>query len=182
VIFGVVERGCQRALDVGCGEGTLTRQLRGLVSDVVGIDSDPASIAAARAHPDAADIRYIQADVLAYGFEADSFDLITAVASLHHLDAKVALRHLRNLLRPGGVLVVVGLARSSPRDLPIDIAAIVPNRLRRLRTPYWQQPSPTVWPPPESYTSMRRIAAQVLPGVRFRRRLYWRYTLVWVKP
>ena len=29
---------------------------------------------------------------------------------------------------------------------------------------------------------MRRIAAQELPGVRYRRHLLWRYSLVWTKP
>jgi hypothetical protein len=98
------------------------------------------------------------------------------------MDAEATLVRIGGLLRAGGVLAVIGLARSSLGDLPIDVAAIVPNRIRRLRLPYWEHPSPTVWPPPESYASMRRIAARVLPGARFQRRLYWRYTLVWIKP
>lgn len=181
VILDAIPFGCQRALDVGCGEGTLTRQLRKLIPDVVGIDADHPSIAAARAHPDASEIQYIEADALAYEFEPASFDLIAAVASLHHMPAERSLVHFSGLLRRGGVLAVIGLARSSPIDWPLDIAAIVPNRVRRLRAEYWQHPSPVVWPPPESYASMRRIAARVLPGARFQRRLYWRYTLVWIK-
>lgn len=161
VILDAIPPGCRRALDVGCGEGTLTRELRELVPEVVGIDTDHASIAAARAHPDANDIQYLECDALAYDFEPSSFDLITAVASLHHMQAERALVSLRSLLRPGGVLAVIGLARSSPSDWLLDIAAIVPNRLRRLRLQYWQHPSPVVWPPPESYASMRRIAARV---------------------
>jgi SAM-dependent methyltransferase len=182
VILHHIPSDCRRVLDVGCGEGTLTRELRRLVPVVVGIDCDPASIAAARADPGAGDIRYLEGDALTYRFEPGSFDLVTAVASLHHMDAETALARFAGLLRPGGVLALIGLARSSLGGLPIDIAAIVPNRLRRLRTPYWQHPSPTVCPPPESYASMRRIAARVLPGARFQRRLYWRYTLVWEKP
>ena len=42
--------------------------------------------------------------------------------------------------------------------------------------------SPIVWPPLLTYRDMRRLAARVLPGVRFRRHLYWRYSLVWGKP
>jgi SAM-dependent methyltransferase len=182
VILDTIPRGCERALDVGCGEGTLTRALRPLVPEVIGIDKDPASIAAARAHPAAAGIQYIEGDVLTYAFEPESFDLVTAVASLHHMDAETASSRLGDLLRADGVLVVIGLARSSLGDLPIDAMATVANRLRRLRAPYWQPPSPTVWPPAESYKSMRRIVARVLPGARVRRRLYWRYTVVWVKP
>lgn len=182
LILDAIPPGCRRALDVGCGEGRLTRELRLVVPEVVGIDTDHASINAAQANPDAGDIRYLEANALTYCFEPASFDLVAAIASLHHVDAETALARLRALLRPGGVLAVIGLARSSPGDLPVDIAAIVANRFRRLRAPYWQHPSPTVWPPPESYTSMRRIVARALPGARFQRRLYWRYTVVWVKP
>ncbi|MGO9899783.1 MAG: class I SAM-dependent methyltransferase [Solirubrobacteraceae bacterium] len=182
VILEAIPPGCRRALDVGCGEGTWTRELRRLVPEVVGIDGDHASIAAAQAHPDAGDVQYLEGDALTFEFEPTSFGLVTAVASLHHMHAESALVHLRSLLRPGGVLAVVGLARSSPNDWPLDLAAIVPNRVRRIRAHYWQHPSPVVWPPPESYASMRRLTARVLPGARFQRRLYWRYTIVWVKP
>jgi SAM-dependent methyltransferase len=182
VILDAIPRGSRRALDIGCGEGTLTRELRRLIPGVVGIDSDHASIAAARAHPDAGDVQYVKGDALAVEFEPASFDVITAVASLHHMHAEHALVRLRSLLRVGGVLAVIGLARSLPGDWPLDVAAIVPNGVRRLRDPYWQHPSPLVWPPPESYASMRQITARVLPGARFHRRLYWRYTIVWVKP
>lgn len=160
----------------------LTRELRRFVPEVVGIDKDAASIAAARAATRAADIRYVEGDVLTYDLAPESFDLVTAVASLHHMDAELALRHLRGLLRSGGVLAVIGLARSSLGDLPIDAVATLANRLRRLRVAYWQQPSPTVCPPAETYSSMHRIVRRALPGARVRRRLYWRYTLVWVKP
>ncbi|MGO9793701.1 MAG: hypothetical protein ACLP8S_30510 [Solirubrobacteraceae bacterium] len=51
-----------------------------------------------------------------------------------------------------------------------------------MRTHYWQHPSPVLWPPPKGYASMRQITANVLPGARFQRRLYVRYTIVWVKP
>jgi SAM-dependent methyltransferase len=122
VILDAVPPGCRRALDVGCGEGTLTRELRRLVPEVVGIDIDHASIAAAQADPGARDIRYVEDDALTHRFAPASFDLVTAVASLHHMDAEPALRRLGGLLPRGGILVVIGLARSSLRDLPIDIA------------------------------------------------------------
>ncbi len=182
VILDAIPPGCRRALDVGCGEGTLTRELRQRIPEVVGIDRDHAGIVAARAHPMGGDIEYLEGDALAFAFEPASFDLITAVASLHHVPAERALAHLGSLLRAGGVLAVIGLARSSPRDLPLDVAAVVGHRVRVIHCGYWQHPSPIAWPPPETYGSMRRITARVLPGARFQRRLYWRYTVVWVKP
>ncbi|HEU5008875.1 MAG TPA: hypothetical protein VFT67_18035 [Jatrophihabitantaceae bacterium] len=35
---------------------------------------------------------------------------------------------------------------------------------------------------PHTYRQMRQLAEQVLPAVRFRRHLLWRYSLVWTKP
>jgi SAM-dependent methyltransferase len=179
-ILRAVPAGCERALDVGCGEGTLTRQLHQVIPEVIGIDTDQTSITAARTHL-AGDICYVHGDVLTHPFEPGSFGLVTAVASLHHLDTHAALDRFANLLQPSGVLAVIGVARSSLADLPLDIAAIVPNRLRRLRAPWWQHPSP-VQPAAETYSALRHLTARLLPGSRFQRRLYWRYTLTWTKP
>jgi hypothetical protein len=47
---------------------------------------------------------------------------------------------------------------------------------------HWESTAPTIWPPPETYAGVRAAAARVVPGARMRRRLLWRYTLVWTKP
>jgi 2-polyprenyl-3-methyl-5-hydroxy-6-metoxy-1,4-benzoquinol methylase len=114
VILEAVPPGCERALDVGCGQGTLTRRLRRVVPQVTGIDRDQRSIDLARANPAAAGIAYVLGDFLAAPFRPGSLDLVTSVASLHHMDAGTALRRMSGLLRPGGVLAVIGLARARP--------------------------------------------------------------------
>ena len=73
LLMRAVPAGCTRALDVGCGEGTLTRRLRALVPDVTGIDLHEDSIALARSHPAAGDIKYVVGDILSYPFEPGSF-------------------------------------------------------------------------------------------------------------
>jgi SAM-dependent methyltransferase len=188
VILSSVPAGCERALDVGCGLGALTRRLRSLVPHVTGIDKDQRSIECARAHPDAGDIVYLHDDFLTSQLSPESVDLITAVASLHHMDAVAALERMRDLLRPGGVLVVVGLAKGgSPADLVLIVPALIGTRLHRLAahrhaTPPGTYSSPICWPPPVSYSDMRRLAQRLLPGARYRRHLYWRYSLTWSKP
>lgn len=195
VIFDAVPDGCRRALDVGCGTGALTRRLRRIVPEVTGIDRDQRSIEHARSHPGARDVRYVLGDFRAAPFERGSFDLITAVASLHHMDAAAALERMRDLLRPGGVLAVVGLARGiSPVDLGLLVPAVIGTRLhlladarRRRRSPDGGLPGdgyqpPIVWPPPVTYRDIRQLAGRLLPGARYRRHLYWRYSLTWTKP
>jgi 2-polyprenyl-3-methyl-5-hydroxy-6-metoxy-1,4-benzoquinol methylase len=44
LILDAVPDGARRALDVGCDEGTLTRELRRRVPEVTGIDLDETSI------------------------------------------------------------------------------------------------------------------------------------------
>ena len=39
-----------------------------------------------------------------------------------------------------------------------------------------------MWPPPRTYADCRLTGLKELPGARFRRRLFFRYTLVWTKP
>ena len=90
---------------------------------------------------------------------------------------------MAELLRPGGRLAIVGLARiGGPRDLPAALAGVAAHRILVRRHGYTEVTAPTVWPPPVTYGGMRRIARQLLPGSRFRRRLLWRYSLTWEKP
>jgi SAM-dependent methyltransferase len=182
VILGAVPDDCQRALDVGCGEGMLARDLLGRVPNVTGIDLDGPSIGLARLHV-ADGVDYVVGDVLTYPFELGSFDFVASVAALHHMGVATGLERMRDLLRPGGRLAVVGLARSRyPHDLPIDLAASLGTRLHRLTKTYWEHSAPTVWPPANTFRETRDIARRVLPGVRYRRLLLWRYSLTWTRP
>jgi SAM-dependent methyltransferase len=183
LIRRAVPAGCERALEVGCGEGILARELSALVPQVQAIDLDEPSIALARQHGGAG-IEYICGDVLTHDFEPASFGFITCVAALHHMDAAAGLSRMRQLLQPGGRLVVIGCGRTAwPADLPFELAGAVAHQARRAaRRPYWEHCAPVVWPPPETYSGMRRIGRRALPGASYRRHLYWRYSLTWTKP
>jgi len=202
VIFEAIPARCASALDVGCGTGRLTRELRRVVPSVTGIDRDERSIAVARSRAGSAGIEYRCGDLLELALPPGGFDLVTAVASVHHMDTASAVGRMRELLRPGGVLVVIGLARDgSPLDLAVSAAAAVDHRIQRFRhrprqnqgddTPPGSpaaagadasyQP-PIVWPPAETYGQIRRLAGTLLPGLRYRRHLLWRYSVRWEKP
>lgn len=182
-LLGFVPGSAHDALDVGCGEGWLARELRRRVHHVVGIDPDAASIRAARELGEAVGIEYLLGDVLAYPFQPESFDVVMAVASLHHVPEQEGLQRMADLLRPGGFLGVVGLARTrSIRDLAFDLVGLVATRVHAHTKGYWETPAPKVWPPPHTYGELRRLSASILPGRTFRRGAMWRYVLTWTKP
>jgi 2-polyprenyl-3-methyl-5-hydroxy-6-metoxy-1,4-benzoquinol methylase len=179
-ILQAVPSGAERALDIGCGEGMLARELRRVVPEVTGIDLDTPSLELARESGD--DIEYVHGDFLQYPFEPASYDVVASVATLHHVDAREGLLRMCELLRPGGVLVVVGLARETlPRDLPFALAGVTAGWAHRAIKGHWQHPSPTVWPPPVTFQEMRSLASDVLPGSTYRRHLLFRYSITWRK-
>ncbi|MFB8005590.1 class I SAM-dependent methyltransferase [Nocardia sp. NPDC056000] len=174
--------GSDTVLDVGCGEGMLSRRLRQHIPHVTGIDLHEPSITLARTQPPA-DITYIHADFLTHPFTPESFDGIVSVATLHHMDPTAALTRMAELLRPGGTLALTGLAKPNwPADLPRELAAGIAYNWYRFTKPRWEHPSPIVWPPPHTYTEIRTLAHSLLPAATYRRHLYWRYSLTWTKP
>jgi ubiquinone/menaquinone biosynthesis C-methylase UbiE len=178
-----IPSGAQDALDVGCGEGWLVRELRQRVSHIVGIDPDDGCLAVARSFGEPAGVEYVQGDFLMYPFESESFDIVMAVASLHHFDEAAGLKRMAELLSPGGTLFIVGLARTrSPADVAFDLAGAVSTRAHKLTKQYWEAPAPKIWPPPHTYGELRRLSARVLPGRHFQRKAMWRYLLTWTKP
>jgi 2-polyprenyl-3-methyl-5-hydroxy-6-metoxy-1,4-benzoquinol methylase len=183
LILSAIPDGCERALDVGCGEGILARELSRVVAHVSAIDVDAPIIAAARQEDAGAGVEYLHGDFLTHVFEPASFDAVVSVAALHHMEAAAALDRMRILLRPGGILAVVGLAASRyPADLSADLAGAIAHRWHKATRGYWEHRAPIAWPPPETYAGMRAIAERGLPGVRYRRHLLWRYSLSWTKP
>jgi len=183
LVLRAVPADCQHLLEVGCGEGILARALRDAARHVTAIDLDAPTIERARRSAASDNVDYRVGDFLTYPFKAASFDAVVSVAALHHMGTAVALERMRDVLRPGGTLAVVGLARSRyPHDLIFDTAGAIGTRVHKLTKGYWETSAPKVWPASETFGETRRIATRTLPGARYRRHLLWRYSLVWRKP
>ncbi len=91
----------ERVLDLGCGDGALTERLAATGCRVVGVDSSPEQVAAARAR--GLDARVMDAARL--DFESE-FDAVFSNASLHWVkDADAVIAGVRRALKPGGRLV-----------------------------------------------------------------------------
>jgi len=103
-------------LDVGCGEGRLTRHLASLGHRVVGIDASPSLVAAAREL--APEMELHVANAAALPFDDASFDLVVSFMCLHDVDdLDGAVREIARVLEPGGVacLAVVHPLNSAGR-------------------------------------------------------------------
>jgi SAM-dependent methyltransferase len=74
----------RRTLDLGCGEGRLSRDLKALGHSVVGVDASPTMLAAA--HEGDREIETHLADAAALPFADTAFDLVVAFMSLQDID------------------------------------------------------------------------------------------------
>jgi ubiquinone/menaquinone biosynthesis C-methylase UbiE len=104
-------------LDVGCGEGRLTRDLASRGHRVVGVDPSPAMVAAAReADPEG---EYVEADAARLPFDAGAADLALAFMSLMDMDDMPgALHEIARVLEPGAPLVATVVHPLNSASLP----------------------------------------------------------------
>jgi SAM-dependent methyltransferase len=189
-------RHCGRVLDVGCGAGAFAGQLAQRSEHVDAVDRSAAMIEEARRRTPG-NVNCVLADVLAGPLPGKDYDAIFSINALHHMPLPDSLPVLGAALRPGGVLAAIALPRLDLRhELPVEIAAAAGHRLlgatflvaRALGSKggfakdSTHSAMPVVMDPPLTTREVGDQAAAVLPGVRVRRLVFWRYLLIWRKP
>jgi len=95
----------RRAVDLGCGPGTLTRVLheKTMARETLGIDSSPAMLAKAAAQS-VAGVRFERGDIAEFA-PPEPFDLVFSNAALHWVpDHAALLARLTRAVAPGGQL------------------------------------------------------------------------------
>ncbi len=91
----------ERILDLGCGDGVLTKKLVELGCEVVGVDSSGAQVEAARTL--GLEAYVVNAEELAY---REEFDAVFSNAALHWVKrADAMIERVHRALRPGGRFV-----------------------------------------------------------------------------
>jgi SAM-dependent methyltransferase len=137
-------------------------------------------------------LEFVLDDFLQANFQAESFDCIVTIATLHHLPLDKTLMRIKSLLRPGGVLILHDLLAAGGYidrafdavRLPLSMAAQFWRtgrfRARREVRQAWIEHGKG-----ESYLTPQEVLAmrdEHLPGGLVCRHLLWRYTVVWRKP
>lgn len=184
----------RRVLDVGCGAGAFAAQLARRSELVDALDRSAEMIEEAKRHTPG-NVNCVLADVLADPLPGKDYDAIFSISALHHMPLQDALPVFKAALRPGGVLAAIALPRLDLRhELPAEMVAAAGHRL--LGAVFLAQRSlagsggfaknhsamPVVMDPPLTTREVASQAAAILPGVRVRRLLFWRYLLSWQKP
>jgi len=124
-----------RALDAGCGSGRHTQALAERFDEVIGVDISAPLIDIAR-HRSGPNVHYVVSDLMTLT-DPDGFDLAFSSTTLQHVpDLDAALLHLQELVRPGGIAILIDNVASQPtpprwvhvlgavRDVPGDIARV----------------------------------------------------------
>jgi trans-aconitate methyltransferase len=100
----------EQILDLGCGDGALTEQLAGTGAILLGVDSSPTMLDAARKRNlhSARSIEFAHHDATALPYE-QQFDAVFSNAALHWITGlsgqQAALAGIHRALRPGGRFV-----------------------------------------------------------------------------
>lgn len=193
LLLKYVPKNCEQALEIGCGTGAFARQLAKRCGRVVALDLSAEMIRVARSRSTQFDnLEFQLADAMTWNFPRSHFDFICSIATLHHLEQRELFVKMRDALKPSGVLVVLDLVESNglvERMLDVIALGVSPTlrliRNGRLNPPLevrkaWEQHGKH-----DHYSTipqMRALAGEILPGSNVKRRLLWRYSLVYQKP
>ncbi|HXH76491.1 MAG TPA: bifunctional 2-polyprenyl-6-hydroxyphenol methylase/3-demethylubiquinol 3-O-methyltransferase UbiG [Bacteriovoracaceae bacterium] len=93
-------------LDVGCGGGFLTNDFAKRHFNVTGVDISPESIKTASAHDVTHSAKYIVADAYSLPFPDESFDIVTNMDFLEHVDNPAAvIQECSRVLKKDGLFL-----------------------------------------------------------------------------
>lgn len=127
----------ERILDLGCGDGVLTRKLLDLGCSVVGVDASAEMVAAARAL--GVDARVVDGKALSYNSE---FDAVFSNAALHWMsDLKQVVSGVWHALKPGGRFVAEFGAQGNVAAIVSALESALKARGNAVNSP-WHFPTP----------------------------------------
>lgn len=173
-----------RVLEIGCGTGLLARELaskRGARITAIDLSSRMIELARMRT-PATFGIEYRVADFME--LSPRGFDVIISVNTLHHLPIAVAAERMAAGVVPGGQVMIVDLfAARGLAEIPYNALSWLCGSLRShdpALAAEWERHGEQ-----DEHLPLRDIRTalrEVMPGIRVRRHLGWRYAARWRRP
>jgi 2-polyprenyl-6-hydroxyphenyl methylase / 3-demethylubiquinone-9 3-methyltransferase len=95
-----------KVLDVGCGGGFLSNALAQQGLQVTGVDLSTESLDVARSYDTTKSVSYLTADAYKLPFEDQSFEVVTAMDFLEHVeDPARVIKEFSRVLKPNGLFI-----------------------------------------------------------------------------
>ena len=139
-----------KLLDVGCGAGFLSNSLATHGLQVTGLDVSADSLAVAKKYDKTQTAEYILGDAYRLPFPEASFDIVTAMDFLEHVDnPQLAIQEISRVLKPGGLFffhtfnrnwlaniviiqLVEKLVKNTPKNMHVIDLFITPEELSKM--------------------------------------------------
>ena len=158
--------------------------------NVIAVDFAEKMIDYAKNNNSRKNISYICADILDCNFSGVTFDVIISVATVHHLPDNWIFDFAKKKLNTGGRLIILDIPRADCIAEKIYWSlAVIPNffvnSIKNRRFFQSDKLSEIAWSnhgKHDRYHTVKEIsniASKTLPKIK--RKLFWRYLLVWKK-
>jgi 2-polyprenyl-3-methyl-5-hydroxy-6-metoxy-1,4-benzoquinol methylase len=182
-----------KALDIGCGKGVLASLLSPQSILVDAVDLSPVMIDEAKLlFGNNTKLNFICEDINALSLLDDSYDFIVSTDVVHHLDFVWFCDYVKQLLKPQGKLVILDFYQNDTlSDCISDIFSTCMNVIFNLRYNHkvseYSKEDRLIWKKHENndtfltLSTIRELASRHLPNASIKRKLFWRYILVWEK-
>lgn len=179
-------------LEIGCGKGELSSMLSEKCNKVIAVDLADKMIEKAKILYPKENLEYICENILEMKFENDSLDVIITTAAAHHLPYEWLLNFAKDKLKKGGKLIILDLVEpKSVIDYIFWGSAFLPNIIMNLvkngRLQKDDAHSRELWErhgKNDTYMTLdeiKSLAKKYIPTAKIKRKLFWRYLLVWEK-
>lgn len=188
----LISNDADTCLEIGCGKGELSSMLSEKCNRVIAVDLADKMIEKAKVLYPKENIEYICENILEMKFEDNSLNVIITTATAHHLPYEWLLNFAKAKLKKDGKLIILDLVE--PKSIVDYIfwgSAFLPNIIMNLikngRLQKDDAHSKELWErhgKNDIYMTMGEIkllTKKYIPTAKIRRKLFWRYLLIWQK-